>query len=78
MAERMAVVVREGPFGSGSYVCKDEWRSGFGSYARKVDAVPCWGSRGEDAGFRTELGRCVVADSEAVACTWLQLVFMLT
>lgn len=68
MAERVAVVVTKGAFGSGANVCEDEMGGGLGGNPLEVDTVPRRRSRREDARFGTKLGFSVVANSKAI--TW--------
>jgi hypothetical protein len=70
----VAVGVGKVTCGRGAYVCEEQARRGFGGDAGQVDAVPGGDSGSEDAGFRTEAGRGVVSDSEAVAIVWAAVV----
>lgn len=66
MAERVAVVIAEGSFSGGSNVGKDQRRSCLGGNSLKVNAVPGWGGRGEDAWFGTELAISIVSYTKAI------------
>lgn len=68
--KRVAVGVREGALGGGTYVGEDELRGGFGAQPVQVDAIPGGDSGGEDAGGGTESWGGVVAESEAVTVVW--------
>ena len=67
VGERVAVGIAQIALGGGADVREDEAGRCFRCDARQVDAVPCWDCGREDAGFRAQGGRRVVADSEAVA-----------
>lgn len=67
MAEGMAVAIRERSFGRGPQVGKYQGGGGFGRQSFQIDAIPCWNGGREDARFRTEGWRGVVANAKAVA-----------
>ena len=63
----MTIAIAEVPLRSSTYMGEDEAGGCFRRDAGQVYAVPRRDCGGEDAGFRTEGGGGVVADSEAVA-----------
>ena len=67
VGERVAVEVGNAAFGRGAHVGEDEGGGRFGGQAGEVDAVPCGGRAGEDAGVGSEGWWGVVAYAEAVA-----------
>ena len=63
----MTIAIAEISLRSSAYMGEDEAGGGFRRDAGQVYAVPRRDRGGEDAGFGTEGGGGVVADSEAVA-----------
>lgn len=67
VSEGVAVAVGERAFGRGSHVGEDERRRRLGRQPFQVDAVPRRDCRREDARFRPQRGRRVIAYPESVA-----------